>query len=165
MPIWGIGIKLIMSSVLYALLAILITYSYPDLFIMRNIPYINLLITSLPLFFIGVLYLAISGRKIVTDFKKDILIKDGIFAYVRNPIYSAWILFIIPALALLSKSWLVLSTPIFSYIAFKILIKKEDSCLERLFGEEYLRYRSEVNEIIPKFKISNENIALNSLIW
>lgn len=128
---------------------ILLSYLYEYIFIINIISYETIVGISFILLFIGIPYLFISGKKITKDFKNNELITDGIFAYVRNPIYSAWILFIIPALTILTKSIALMTTPIFTYILFKILIKKEDEFLEKKFGTKYLSYKNRVNELIP----------------
>ena len=38
------------------------------------------------------------------------------------------------------------------YLIFKKLIKAEELYLEEQFGEAYLKYKSEVNLLIPSFK-------------
>ncbi len=73
----------------------------------------------------------------------------AIRSLVRHPIYSAWIVFIVPGLGLLSRSWPVLLTPLVAYAVFKLLIRREDEYLEQRFGDDYLRYRMQVNELIP----------------
>jgi protein-S-isoprenylcysteine O-methyltransferase Ste14 len=71
------------------------------------------------------------------------------FGLVRHPIYSAWIVFLLPDLVLLTASWPLLPTPLVAYLAFKLLIGEEDRYLERRFGQAYLHYRSRVREILP----------------
>jgi hypothetical protein len=77
------------------------------------------------------------------------LATTGIFGVVRNPIYSAWIVFLIPGLVSLSRSWLLLLTPLVAYLVFKFRIRREDEYLEKRFGQAYRDYRRRVNEIIP----------------
>ena len=73
----------------------------------------------------------------------------GAFALVRHPVYAAWIVFLLPGLGLLSRSWLLLVTPLVAYAVFKTLIAKEDDYLTERFGQPYLDYRARVREIIP----------------
>jgi protein-S-isoprenylcysteine O-methyltransferase Ste14 len=68
---------------------------------------------------------------------------------VWHPIYSAWIVFLVPALALLSRSWPVLLTPFVAYAVFKLFIHREDEYPQKRFGGAYLAYRAQVNELIP----------------
>jgi protein-S-isoprenylcysteine O-methyltransferase Ste14 len=67
---------------------------------------------------------------------------------VRHPIYSAWIVFILPGIVLPTASWPLLLTPLFAYAAFKLLIRHEDDYLQERFGEAYLDYRNRVNELL-----------------
>lgn len=54
-----------------------------------------------------------------------------------------------PGLVLLTHSWPLLLTQLGVYAVFKLRIHYEDECLERRFGEAYLTYRRQVNELIP----------------
>ena len=64
-------------------------------------------------------------------------------------IYSAWTVFILPGIALLSRSWPVLLTPLVAYTVFKLSIRREDEYLQQRFGDAYPEYRARVNELIP----------------
>jgi protein-S-isoprenylcysteine O-methyltransferase Ste14 len=63
--------------------------------------------------------------------------------------FSAWIVFIIPGLVLLSRSWPLFLTPLVAYLMFKLLIRRESDCLEKRFGDAYRRYRAELPELFP----------------
>ena len=82
-------------------------------------------------------------------YNSDKLATAGLFGFVRNPMYAAWIVFIIPGLVLLTRSWPLLLTPLVAYSAFKLLIRRENAYLEKRFGDAYRRYRVEVNELFP----------------
>jgi hypothetical protein len=73
----------------------------------------------------------------------------GIYGLVRNPIYCAWVVFLIPGLALLFPSWPLLLTPSVAYISFRARIWQEEAYLEERFGDAYRTYRSEVPELLP----------------
>jgi protein-S-isoprenylcysteine O-methyltransferase Ste14 len=150
MSIWGVGVKLIFLSFLYALIMMLVTFLYPEIFVFEDFPVVVQVFSAI-LLSIGIPFLVLSGRKLTANFSNNKLITDGVFKYVRNPIYSAWILFIIPALSILSSSTLVMTTPVFSYILFKILIRKEDENLEKVYGDQYREYKANVNELVPWF--------------
>ncbi len=59
------------------------------------------------------------------------------------------IVFIIPALAIIFHSGLILSISFVLYLGFKISIHGETNVLKRIFGNEYELYERSVNEIIP----------------
>ena len=84
-----------------------------------------------------------------SPYDSDKLATTGIFGLTRNPIYSAWIVFIIPGLVLLSRSWPLFLTPFVAFVVFKARIGREDEYLERHFGDEYRTYKVQVNEVVP----------------
>ena len=97
----------------------------------------------------GISMLVIAARAVTRAYNNDQLVTSGILALVRNPIYSAWLVFIIPGLALLGRSWPLLLTPVIGYAVFKRLIHREDEYLRQRFGKTYLDYRAQVSELIP----------------
>ena len=84
------------------------------------------------------------------------LIFKNAFAYSdpenRN-LYSAGLVLLILGLAFYFSTvpllWLVLTTNITGYIAFKVVIKKEYTEMEKFFGEEYRKYRAITPEFFP----------------
>ena len=148
--IWGIGPSILLSAAVYAAAAGIATYMRPGLFLIPTAPYLVFLIAGLILLLVGVIMLMFAGRAIVGAHGEDKLATAGIFGLVRHPIYSAWIVFLIPGLVLLSRSWLLLFTPLVAYLVFKSRIRREDEYLEKRFGQAYQDYRRRVNEIIPR---------------
>ncbi|UCF82120.1 MAG: isoprenylcysteine carboxylmethyltransferase family protein, partial [Desulfobacteraceae bacterium] len=88
-----------------------------------------------------------SSRVPSIAFKNKGLVTTGVFSYMRHPMYSSWILFIAPGIALLFRSWLMLAASLVGYLSFRNLIKEEDEYLTRMFGQSYLDYKSRVGEI------------------
>jgi protein-S-isoprenylcysteine O-methyltransferase Ste14 len=86
---------------------------------------------------------------VMRAYNRDELVTSGVFALVRHPVYSSAIVFNLPALALLTRSWPLFLTPLVAYAVFKLSIHREDEYLERRFGQAYLDYRARVNEVIP----------------
>ncbi|MGB9229036.1 MAG: isoprenylcysteine carboxylmethyltransferase family protein [Terracidiphilus sp.] len=146
---WGIGPHITLAAVLYAAGAEAVTHRWPQICRMRFVPDGVLVPIAIILLVAGVTMLAVSARALSSAYNSDRLTTSGIFAFVRNPIYSAWIVFIVPALALLSRSWPLLLTPLVGYAVFKRLIHREEEYLRQRFGEAYLNYRAEVNELVP----------------
>ena len=100
-----------------------------------------LLAAGLPMLITGV-------RAAMHAYNRDELVTSGVFSLVRHPIYSAWIVLILPAVAV-SRSWPFLLMPVAAYLAFKLSIHREDEYLRERFGVEYLEYRSQVSELLP----------------
>ncbi|MBD3213147.1 MAG: DUF1295 domain-containing protein [Candidatus Lokiarchaeota archaeon] len=76
------------------------------------------------------------------------LIREGILKYTRNPMYFG-ILLIYLSLIALSLSLISIGVFIFVFLAYNKIADYEGKILEDLFGEEYLKYKSEVSKWIP----------------
>ena len=145
----GIGIKLLAAMAVTFLLTWILTCLQPDIFCIDFISASTLRIAAIALIGVGIAIKLSSSRVPSTAFKKKELITTGIFSCIRHPMYSSWILFIAPGIALLFRSWLMLAASLIGYFSFKRLIKEEDEYLTRSFGQTYLDYRSRVGEIFP----------------
>ena len=97
------------------------------------------LVTGILLLVIGVPILVVAARAATFAYHSDKLATTGIFGIVRNPIYSAWIVFIIPGFVLFSHSWPLFLTPVVAYIVFKIRIRREYEYLEKRFLRAWRR--------------------------
>lgn len=81
------------------------------------------------------------------------LATQGVYRYSRNPMYSAFIVFLIPAISFISGDLLILSVSVVMFVAFKALIRKEEAYLQREFGAEYEHYAKRVAQLIPFIKV------------
>jgi protein-S-isoprenylcysteine O-methyltransferase Ste14 len=61
----------------------------------------------------------------------------------------SFVLFFIPATALLLNSWLVLTSGVVGFVLLKIFVGQEYKVLEEAFGDEYRKYRAETPEFFP----------------
>ena len=148
----GIQTELVVPSLLYLIPATVFTIQYPEIFILRVIPRSILLPLGIIFLLIGIPLLARAAYEVVSQFESGKLITGGFFRYVRNPIYSAWILFIIPGFALLTHSWIFFGTPFVTYIAFKVFIRKEEEYLTKHFGQDYLDYKEKTRQLVPRLR-------------
>ena len=146
---FGVGPKIYVPAIAYDIIAGMATHFWPDVFLIRSVSYSILAGAGIVLLICGVPMWAIAVWTIVRAFSRGELVTSGVYGLVRHPIYSAWIVFIFPGIALLCRSWPMLLASLVSYIIFKLLIRREDRYLEEKFGKAYLDYRSRVNEIIP----------------
>jgi protein-S-isoprenylcysteine O-methyltransferase Ste14 len=90
-----------------------------------------------------------SVRLLLNGLKRGKLVTKGAFGLCQNPLYMSFILFFIPAIALLSNSWLILTTSVVGFVLLKVYVSKEYKILEEAFGDEYLKYKNETPEFIP----------------
>jgi protein-S-isoprenylcysteine O-methyltransferase Ste14 len=90
---------------------------------------------------------------IAKGYKSHRLITHGVYRYSRNPLYSAFIVFMIPATALIINDLLILIVSLVMFTVFKISIHKEEEFLSKGYGQEYQRYAERVAQLIPFVKL------------
>ena len=100
-------------------------------------------------------YAAVFSAKIDITIKSNRLETGGVYAIVRNPIYSAFLFICIGAL-LFCRNWYVLILPPLFWAYLTVFMKlSEERWLSERFGEEYKAYSKRVNRFIPWRKIHN----------
>ena len=146
---WGVGPNIMLSAGAYAAVAGLATWLWPEFCLVSAVPPTVFLVAGIVLLIAGVPMLLVAARAATMAYNSDKLATNGIFGLVRNPICSAWIIFIIPGLVLTSRSWPLFLTPFLAYFVFKARIGRENEYLERHFGDDYRTYKAQVNELVP----------------
>lgn len=149
MTLFGCGPKLAILCLPYVVLSLIVMFRYPEFFDMGFLDLAIIKYLGLIWLGTGVIFWIYSAIYFLKHFKHGILITRGPFALCRNPIYSSIIVFIIPSLALIFHSGLILSISVVLYLGFKLTIHGETNILRRIFGEEYEIFEKSVNEIIP----------------
>jgi protein-S-isoprenylcysteine O-methyltransferase Ste14 len=152
---WGVGPSILVSAGAYAAVAGLATWLWPNVCLITTVPYSVFLVAGIVLLVIGVPMLILAERAATVAYNSDKLATTGVFGLTRNPIYSAWIVFIIPGLVLMSRSWPLFLTPVVAYLIFKVRIGRENEYLDKRFGDEYRKYRTKVNELVPLPRFGN----------
>lgn len=114
-------------------------------------------ILKFPLLIVGILLIALGIilwiqavliSKIDRNIAKNKLVITGAYAWVRNPIYSAFAIIFTGVLCLWNNLFLFIFP--FIYWAFmSILVRKEEVVLEKIFKQEYIKYKLKVNRCIP----------------
>ena len=144
MNIAGAAPKIAIPTFIYLIITIFIDYQTKPLFQITESSYSTLIIIGILLMLMGIALVVTVARKLLKSFKTNILMTDGVYKIFRNPMYAAYLIFIIPGICLLFNSWLALTTLILNYIFLQIFIKEEYRYLEETFGEEYESYLKKV---------------------
>lgn len=97
----------------------------------------------------GLILWATAVIQLLTEFPKEKLVTKGAYGIVRNPIYSSVIWFILPAVTLLTLTWVYLVPAVFLFIGVMIFIGKEEKQLTSAFGKEYEDYLRRVDRLVP----------------
>ena len=140
MKITGVAPKIAVPTFLYIIGAAIIDYWKRPEYNITNSHYSIILIIGLILLLIGIVMVACSARKILACFKNNKLAKDGLFKIFRNPMYAAYLIFIIPGISFILNSWLVLLAVLLNCLLLILLVKEEYKYLEEKFGDEYKKY-------------------------
>jgi protein-S-isoprenylcysteine O-methyltransferase Ste14 len=87
--------------------------------------------------------------QLLTGFSKGRLVTSGAYSVVRNPIYASATFFALPAVALLTLTWVYLVVSAFLYVGVTVFIGTEEKQLTRAFGKDYQDYLARVDRLIP----------------
>lgn len=151
LPMFGVGPYLIYGiALLHAVVIYMTSYvlksgiTHGGWIYLYQVAGIILSLAGVSVWFIGALK---SGMdKNITE---NILKTDGIYAWVRNPMYSGiWLLII--GISLMWHNIFILPFLLVDWMIITDVLKNtEEKWLLDLYGEEYKKYKVKVNRIIP----------------
>jgi protein-S-isoprenylcysteine O-methyltransferase Ste14 len=145
----GSGSKIGRIVFLYFAVVAFLDYKFPKIFGLPELPYGLWTVAGIIFVIAGVLFYGWSVRYLLKGLKTTTLITNGPFALTQNPLYASFFVFLLPGIACFMRSWLVLTSMIVFYFAFRKYIKAEYVEMEKFFGDDYRRYRAETSELIP----------------
>ena len=146
---WGVGPKIAVSAVAYGLMAWTAAGLWPERCSMDWLPRSVALVAGTALVTLGLSLWLTAAVSVMRAYNGDRVVVSGVFRLCRHPLYAAWIVLLLPGIAILTRSWPFLLMPLVAYSVFKALISREDEYLEGRFGQAYLDYRARTNEVIP----------------
>ena len=97
----------------------------------------------------GLILWASAVIQLLMGFSQGKLVTTGAYGIARNPIYSSATFFILPAIALLTLTWVYFVVSIFLYAGVMIFIGTEEKQLKQAFGKEYEGYMTRVDRLVP----------------
>ena len=148
MDFFGVGPKIGMVLIPWWFLTIGLSFVFESFkFTTENSP--GLMFGGSIVLLFGLIFYFYSVRLLLNGLKEGKLVTHGTFYLCQNPLYISFVLFFIPATALLLNSWLVFTASLVGFILVKLHISKEYQVLEEAFGDEYLKYRAETPEFFP----------------
>ena len=151
LPILGVGPLYVITIILMTVISIILSVTrFIPVITFTNMRWIFILIGIL-CFIIGItLWLkAVIIDRLDAHIIKNELVTTGVYAYVRNPVYSAF-MFVYTGVLLIYGNLVLLVLPIIYWGFMTVLMKlTEEKWLEDLYGKEYVQYRQRVNRCIP----------------
>jgi protein-S-isoprenylcysteine O-methyltransferase Ste14 len=144
----GQGGKIVLFALPSLLAAMWVQASLPQIAALpRSLSYVQpvgyLLLVS------GLLLSGVARIQVRRGFAKGELVTTGAYGIVRNPIYSSVTFFILPAVALMTLTWVYFVPSVFMYAGVMIFIGREEKQLAKAFGKEYEDYMARVDRLIP----------------
>ena len=151
LPMFGIGPYLIYGMALLNVLVVILSVYVFKVGIMEGIWIWFFRISGVILIILGIMIWFIGAVKSDMDesITENKLKTDGIYSWVRNPMYSGiWFLIVgvsfmwhdILFVPMIFVDWLIMTI---------VLIKTEEKWLLDLYGEEYAEFKNKVNRCIP----------------
>ena len=148
MKITGAALKIAILTIIYMFIAIYVDKLNYPLFKISLDNYSTLVVVGVIMVIIGVsMVIAVQG-KLRKSFYSGLLMQDGLYKVLKNPMYDAYLIFVFPGLSLLLNSWLVMTTFIVNFILLQIFIREEYRYLDNKFDVEYKSY---LNNVWVKF--------------
>ncbi|HXX40577.1 MAG TPA: isoprenylcysteine carboxylmethyltransferase family protein [bacterium] len=102
---------------------------------------------------IGLWFYIGSAVLVTLGYRRRELVTRGVYRYSRNPMYAAFIVFLIPALSFVSGDLMILLVSAVLFVAFKVLIRREEAFLTQEFGKRYVQYAERVPQFIPFVRV------------
>jgi len=92
----------------------------------------------------GIAAFVATMSQFISNFPKGELITTGMYACSRNPIYSCWIIFILPGTGMIFNNWIFFAAALVMGITTTFLVREEEVQLLKFFGQKYYEYKSRV---------------------
>lgn len=151
LPLLGVGPIYVISIVLPT--AVSIYLNTLPAFSSGKVPVLHI-----PFIIIGSLFLLLSlvlwiqgaiVAKLDENIRKNVLVTTGVYAWVRNPIYSAFMMLCTGVLLVAGNVWLF-GLPLLYWLWMTVLMKlTEEKWLLKKYGDEYSTYCKKVNRCWP----------------
>ena len=152
LPVYGIGPYLVMAIGIITLISFIFSlYHLIPVFKIAGLNMVFLIFgTILIIAGIALWILAVLNSRITAEIEEGRLVTTGIYAYVRHPIYAAF-LYVATGLILIFQNVILFILPVIYWAFLSWAMKNtEEKWLAEKFAEEYMNYSRKVNRFIPK---------------
>jgi len=151
LPVFGIGPFLVAGMAIVAAAAIAVFYYWLKLGTLSGFPAVSLRVIGIALILAGLIVWFIGAIRSEMDdhIKENRLKTDGIYACVRNPMYSGWWM-LITGISLMWHNIFLIPVIFINWGIMTVVLKAtEEKWLRELYGQEYEDYCKRVNRCIP----------------
>ncbi len=155
--LWEIPVLIAVISGIWALPAIYVFTDWIEQFdymLPEQATYLAAMIFVPNLFIRWAAHRSLGGQWSHTVETKDghLLVTDGIYAYLRHPIYTSLVVWA-AAQPFLLHNWLVGGSGILAVtLIWLIRVPREEKMMLKIFGDQYRQYRAKTGMFLPKVK-------------
>ncbi|MDU2293946.1 MAG: isoprenylcysteine carboxylmethyltransferase family protein [Peptococcus niger] len=151
LPIFGIGPAYVVSILLLTMIAVILKNNH--VFTSGR-----LITLRIPFTIVGAVFIilavflwiqAVIVSKLGENIKKNHLVTSGVYAWVRNPIYSAFMILCTGVLLIAGNAWFFVFPFIYWGLLTVLMKNTEEKWLKDMYGDEYLEYCKNVNRCLP----------------
>ena len=152
LPVFGVGPIYVISIMAVTVAALLLDHFdlVPDIRLGYDTVF-KVIGVVLILMWIPLWYGAAVRTRVGDGVRENRLVTDGVYAWVRNPIYSAFMFLCWGLLVYTGNLCLFVFIPLFWVLLTVMMQNTEEKWLSGLYGREYADYCSRVNRCIPWF--------------
>jgi len=146
---WGVGLQWALPTTVYFVAAVIVHFSAYPRFAIAQLSPTACAGAGVPLILLGACTYAAAFVSLRRGLRKGTLVTHGLYAVTRHPLYASSILLILPGVALVFGSWLLLPMPVVAYVAFRVFLSAEEEDLHKQYGDDFARYRDTTNALFP----------------
>ena len=151
LPLFGVGPYMVYGMAMATLVGIILFGYVFKIGILGNLWMYLFRIVGIALIIIGIAvwYIGAVRSDMDDSIENNKLQTGGIYAWVRNPMYSGWWIAISGITLMWHNAWMLV-LPVLNWLIMTIsLINTEEKWLLDLYGDEYAAYKKKVNRCIP----------------
>lgn len=151
LPVYGVGPVYGAVVILLTVLGIVMTHAGAVPVVRYGLLRIPMAVVGIALILLGawLWYSAAFRVRVEEHIKSNTLATTGVYAWVRNPLYSAFLLACSGALLLANNLWLLILPVVYWAFLTVLMRHTEETWLAKLHGKEYEDYCRRVNRCIP----------------
>lgn len=149
LSIFGVGPIFVATALVYSAIGIAARLTWPEALTIGLLPGPTLTLIGGVLVALGTPVFVLAVRTLARGFPEGQLFTRGAYAVCRHPIYGVWVSLMVPGFGLIMRSWPVLAVVPAMWITLRLLVRREEAEMERLFGDEWRAYRRRTPAVFP----------------
>jgi protein-S-isoprenylcysteine O-methyltransferase Ste14 len=151
MNIGGQGPKIVRVALPFLVAAVLVHRFAPHVAALQ-LPKTFSLFAGILFMVLGLTLWLTGAVQLLKGFPKGKLVRTGAYGVCRHPVYSSYIIFILPGISFLTGTWVYFAVALILYLSLALFIGKEEEELRRVFGHDYEEYAASVCCVVPFVK-------------